>query len=297
MAVKNNPIKYLQNDGWVITSDPDKYYKSYNPNRGKKPWGQRDHFEYGINVDSYCGGKHPALDMVKWHNAPIKSFANATVLRGTGWNTFGWTTVLGFIDHNGIKRQVILGHLNSNPLNFLKIGQNVKVGDIVGYQGASNNLGVTMASHLHIQFQNYEFLGEWAFTCTGIEPRNIDITTTKPTSGSKVSSNKVASKPKASSQPKTVTVKRETPDNFNKRKGRKTRNKAYAKGVIRSTNGRGAALRRFSGGAFTNTFGPDLPDGSIVYIFATTDTGWAKVYSPQNKGWVHLDQVRLTEVY
>ena len=291
MAVKNNPIKYLQDDGWVITSDPDKYYKSYNPNKGKKPWGQRDLFEYGTNVDSYCGGKHPALDMVKWHNAPIKSFANATVLRGTGWNTFGWTLVLGFIDAKGKKWQVIYGHLNRNPLLDLKIGQNVKKGQVVAYQGASNNLGVTMVSHLHIQFQEYKSLGEWAFTCTGVEPRNIDITTTKPTSGSTSSSNKAPSKPQ------TVTVKKETPANFNKRKGRKTRNKAFAKGVIRSTNGRGAALRRFTGGTFRNTFGPDLPDGSIVYIFATTDTGWAKVYSPQNKGWVHLDQVRITEVY
>lgn len=291
MAVKNNPIKYLQDDGWVITSDPDKYYKSYNPNRGKKPWGQRDLFQYGINADAYCGGKHPALDMVKWHNAPIKSFANATVLRGTGWNTFGWTLVLGFIDAKGKKWQVIYGHLNRNPLLDFKVGQNVKKGQVVAYQGASNNLGVTMVSHLHIQFQEYQSLGEWAFTCTGVEPRNIDITTTKPTSGSTSSSNKAASKPK------TVTVKKETPANFNKRKGRKTRNKAYAKGVIRSTNGRGAALRRFTGGTFRNTFGPDLPDSSIVYIFATTDTGWAKVYSPQNKGWVHLDQVRITEVY
>lgn len=287
MAVKNNPIKYLQNDGWVITSDPTWF----------NPWGFRDLWQYGIWADGYSKGYHRAYDMVKWHNAPIKSFANATVLRGTGFGGFGYQTVLGFIDHNGVKRQVIIGHLNSNPLNFLKIGQNVKVGDVVGYQGASNNLGVSMASHLHIQFQNYESLGEYDFITKGINPLNIDITATKPTSGSKVSSNEVASKPKASSQPKTVTVKKETPSNFSKRKGRKTRNKAYAKGVIRSTNGRGAALRRFSGGAFTNTFGPDLPDGSIVYIFATTDTGWAKVYSPQNKGWVHLDQVRITEVY
>ena len=81
------------------------------------------------------------------------------------------------------------------------------------------------------------------------------------------------------------------------RSGRKTRSKAYAKGVIRSTNGKGAALRRYSGGTFRNTFGNDLPDGSVIYIYATTKDGWAKVYSPQNKGWVHLDQVQITEVY
>ena len=140
-----------------------------------------------------------------------------------------------------------------------------------------------MASHLHIQFQNYQAYNEWNFTCLGIDPLKIDVSKTKPTSGA---TPKKASKPKA---------KKST--SFNKRKGRKTRNKAYAKGVIRSTNGKGAALRRYSGGTFRNTFGNDLPDGSVIYIFATHKTGWAKVYSPQNKGWVHLDQVQITDVY
>ena len=289
MAVKNNPINYYTNDGWVITSDPNKYFKSYNPNKGKKKWGQRDHFEYGINVDSYCGGAHRAYDLVLYHNAPIKSFANATVLTGTGWNTFGWTLVLGFKDAKGRKYQVIFGHLNRNPLLDFKVGQNVKKGQVVAYQGASNNLGVTMASHLHIQFQNFQALDEWNFTCLGIDPLNIDISKTSPTSGT-VST---ASKPANSKN----TTNNETPSTFNKRRGRKTRSKAFAKGVVRSTNGKGAALRRFSGGTFRNTFGPDLPDGSIVYIYATTATGWAKVYSPDNKGWVHLDQIKITEVY
>ena len=281
MALKNNPIEYYKKDGWTITSDPTWF----------NTWGFRDLWQYGIWADGYSKGYHRAYDLAKWHNAPIKSFANATVLRGTGFGGFGYQLVLGFIDHKGIKRQVIFGHLNRNPLLDFKVGQNVKKGQVVAYQGASNNLGVTMASHLHIQFQNYESLGEYDFITKGINPLNIDITTTKPTSGSTSSSNKAPSKPQ------TVTVKKETPANFNKRKGRKTRNKAYAKGVIRSTNGKGAALRRYSGGTFRNTFGNDLPDGSVIYIFATHKTGWAKVYSPQNKGWVHLDQVQITEVY
>ncbi|HJB78502.1 MAG TPA: hypothetical protein H9767_03325, partial [Candidatus Nosocomiicoccus stercorigallinarum] len=141
-----------------------------------------------------------------------------------------------------------------------------------------------MASHLHIQFQNYQAYNEWNFTCLGIDPLKMDISKSSPTSGA---TPKKSSKPKAS--------KKST--SFNKRKGRKTRNKAYARGVVRSTNGKGAALRRYSGGTFRNTFGNDLPDGSVIYIFATHKTGWAKVYSPQNKGWVHLDQVQITEVY
>lgn len=291
MAVKNNPIQFYLDDGWVITSDPHKYYQSYNPNRGKKPFGKRDLMSYGINADGYCGGFHRAYDFVKWHNAPIKAFADGTVLNGTGWNTFGWTLVLSFKDVNGRMFQVIFGHLNRNPLLDFKVGAKVKKGQVVAYQGASNNLGVTMASHLHIQFQNYQAYNEWNFTCLGIDPLSIDIGDGKTTKqASKPVAKTQASKPKA-------TAKKETPVTFNKRKGRKTRSKAYAKGVVRSTNGKGAALRRFTGGTFRNTFGPDLPDGSVVYIFATTDTGWAKVYSPQNKGWIHLDQVQITDVY
>ena len=287
--VKNNPIQFYLDDGWIITSDPHKYYESYNPNRNKKPFGKRDLMSYGINADAYCGGFHRAYDFVKWHNAPIKAFADGTVLNGTGWNTFGWTLVLSFKDVNGRMFQVVFGHLNRNPLLDFKVGDKVKKGQVVAYQGASNNLGVTMASHLHIQFQNYQALNEWNFTCLGIDPLNIDISKTNPTSGT-VST---ASKPANSKN----TTNNETTSTFNKRRGRKTRSKAFAKGVVRSTNGKGAALRRFSGGTFTNTFGPDLPDGSIVYIYATTATGWAKVYSPDNKGWIHLDQVQITHVY
>ena len=271
---KDNIISDLQKQGFIVTSDPTWF----------SPWGYRNLWQYGIWADGYSKGYHRAYDLAKWHNAPIKSGVNGTVLAGTGFGGFGYQLVIGFVATNGKRYQIIYGHLNRNPLTYLRIGQNVKQGQTVAYQGASNNLGVSMASHLHIQFQNYQAYNEWNFTCLGIDPLKMDVSKTKPTSGA---TPKKASKPKAS--------KKST--SFNKRKGRKTRNKAYAKGVIRSTNGKGAALRRYSGGTFRNTFGNDLPDGSVIYIFATHKTGWAKVYSPQNKGWVHLDQVQITDVY
>ena len=287
--VKNNPIQFYLDDGWVITSDPHKYYESYNPNRNKKPFGKRDLMSYGINADAYCGGFHRAYDFVKWHNAPIKAFADGTVLNGTGWNTFGWTLVLSFKDANGRMFQVVFGHLNRNPLLDFKVGDKVKKGQVVAYQGASNNLGVTMASHLHIQFQNYQAYNEWNFTCLGIDPLAIDIGDGKTTTQA---SKPVTKKP----------TKKETPSTFNKRKGRKARARAYAKGVVRSTNGKGAAYRRWSGDAngnptFRNRFGNDIKDGSVVYIFSTHKSGWARIYSSTNKGWIHLDQVQITEVY
>src|SRR5699024_1425292 len=114
------------------------------------------------------------------------------------------------------------------------------------YQGASNNLNVTMNSHLHIQFQNYQALNEWNFTCLGIDPLNIDVSKSSPSSGA--TPTKVA---KPTSKPASKPS-----GGFNKRKGRKTRTKAYAKGVVRNSDGLGAAQYRWSGGKFTNRFWP-----------------------------------------
>lgn len=179
MAKKNNPIKYLQDNGFRITSDPNEYYESYNPNKGQKPWGKRDLQSYGVNADAYCGGYHRAYDFAKSHNAAIPAIADAQVLKGTGWNTFGWTLVLGFYDATGTHYQVIYGHLNRNPLLDFKVGQTVKKGQTVAYQGSSNNIGVSnMASHLHIQFQEFGALAEQPFTCNGLDPLNIDVSKT-----------------------------------------------------------------------------------------------------------------------
>jgi N-acetylmuramoyl-L-alanine amidase len=177
-----NPIDYLvKKFNFRITSNPHEYYESYNPNRGKKPFGKRDHFAYGQNVDRYCGGYHRAWDLVKAHNAGIPAVANAQVLKGTGWNTFGWTLVLGFFDATGKHYQVIYGHLNRNPLLDFKVGQTVKQGQIVAYQGTSNNIGANMASHLHIQFQPFGALAEQPFTCNGIDALKIDVSKTHAT--------------------------------------------------------------------------------------------------------------------
>ena len=200
MTVKNNPIAYLQKDGFKISSDPTQYRESY-PNGKRKPWGKRDLMQYGINADSYCGGYHRAYDLYREHNAPIKAIANALVAPGTGWNTFGWTLVLTFFDAKGKHYQVIYGHLNRNPLLDFKVGQAVKQGQVVAYQGGSNNIGVTnMASHLHIQFQPYGALNEKAFTCNGIDPLNIDVSKTHATKSP------VDKKPTTSSKSNAVIV-------------------------------------------------------------------------------------------
>lgn len=287
MVVKNNPIAYLEDHGYRWTSDPNLYYQSYNPNRGKKPWGKRDHYEYGINVDSYCGGYHRAYDMAKWHGAGIPAIANATVLRGSGWNTFGWTLVLGFKDSKGRAFQVIYGHLNRNPLLDVKVGQNVKKGQIVAYQGASNNLNVKMASHLHIQFQNYQALNEWNFTCLGIDPLNIDVSKTSPTSGA--TPTKVNKAPTPASKPTTV----------NKSRNRGRSLKAHFSGRVDSL---GAEVRKRRGSRSTGfnwnqKAGYNLAPGALVYIFEVHD-GWGRIYTGNLTGhgsndWIWLGRLNV----
>ena len=272
-----NPIQYLINKGFKITSDPN-WFKRY---------GERELYAYGKNVDSYCGGFHRAYDLVKYHGAGIPAIANATVLKGTGWNTFGWTLVLGYKDKKGRSFQVIYGHLNRNPLTYLKVGQNVKQGQIVAYQGASNNLGVSMASHLHIQFQNYQALNEWNFTCLGINPLNMDISQSSPTS------NKVVT-------PSTPNVSNKTV-NKNKNRGRSLT--AYMSGRI---DGLGAEVRKRRGNQsrgfnWNEKAGYDLNPGDLVYIFEVHN-GWGRIYTGNKTGhgsndWIYLDRLNVTEVF
>ena len=268
-----NPIEYLKTFGFLITSDPFWF----------KKFGYRDLWSYGANVDSYCGGYHRAYDMAKYHNAPIPAIANATVLNGTGWNTFGWTLVLGFVDKKGRKFQVIYGHLNQNPLNYLKVGQNVKQGETVAYQGASNNLGVSMASHLHIQFQNYKTHDEWNFTCLGISPLDMDISDSKPTSSVKSTSQTVKPTPNKTG--------------FNKKANRNRSLDAHFSGRIDSL---GAEVRKRKGSRKTgfnwNTkAGYNLKPNELVYIFEVHN-GWGRIYTGQLNGhgsndWIWLDRL------
>lgn len=182
MAAKINPISLLEDDGFQISSNPHEYYDNYKNKTGKRLFGDRRLWMYGMHADEYCGGWHKAYDLFKAHGSGILAVANALVAPGTGWNTLGWTLVLTFFDAKGNHYQVIYGHLNENPLNYLEVGQEVKQGEIVAYQGASNNIGANdMASHLHIHFQPFGALGAKEFTCNGIDPLLIDVSKTTAT--------------------------------------------------------------------------------------------------------------------
>lgn len=274
---KENLISDLQNQGFVITSDPTWF----------NPWGYRNLWSYGAWVDSYSNGYHRAYDLAKYHNAPIRSGVNGTVLNGTGFGGFGYQLVLGFIAKNGKKYQIIYGHLNRNPLLDFKVGQNVKKGQVVAYQGASNNLGVTMASHLHIQVQHYQYYNEYNFIVNGINPLNIDIGSTKPSSGAT---------PTKVKKPSTPASK---PSKFNKNKNRSRSLKAHFKGRVDSL---GAEVRKRRGSQRTGfnwnqKAGYSLNPGDLVYIFEVHN-GWGRIYTGNLTGrgsndWIWLGRLNV----
>lgn len=159
-----NPIEFLKKKGFRITSDPNTY--------GSGVWGLRNYTVNGYNYDVYCNGMHPAYDFGKHDGAAIPSIADGIVVAGTSTRSnFGAQVVIAY-EQLGI--QVIYGHLKRNlPV---KINDKVKQGQTIGYQGNTNYNNVSMDSHLHIQFQEIEYLpDEWTFVCSGIDVLNIDV--------------------------------------------------------------------------------------------------------------------------
>lgn len=84
---------------------------------------------------------------------------------------------------------------------------------------------------------------------------------------------------------------------FNKYEARKRSYTAYFAGVVSTSDGRGAAVRKYSGGKFNVAHSSDLVEGDVVYIYEVTESGFARVYSGDNDGFVHLDRVKVTDTF
>lgn len=163
-----NIIEFYQKQGFKISSDPNKYSSGI--------WGKRDYTVNGYNYDSYCNGYHRAYDLYNYHGCPIVAFTDCVIEYGTRpYGTFGGQVVISFKDKKGKKWLMIYGHVNRDFT--WKIGTKVKKGTILCYQSNTHNQGanVSMDSHLHIQVMSYGSYGEWAFTCTGVEIKNIEV--------------------------------------------------------------------------------------------------------------------------
>lgn len=159
-----NPIEYLKSKGFKVSSDPATYSSGV--------WGLRNYTEYGINYDAYCNGYHRAWDLYSYDGADVPAVFDGVVVAGTGdYGNFGGTVVVA---NKQLGLQVIYGHLK-RPI-VLKIGQSVKQGQTIGKQGSTNFNNVFMASHLHIQFQQYGFYNEKDFVCHGIDITKVDVT-------------------------------------------------------------------------------------------------------------------------
>lgn len=158
-----NVIQYLVSKGFQITSDPNTYASGI--------WGLRNYTVNGYNYDSYSYGYHRAYDFGSRNGdgASIPSVCDGVVVSGTtAWGNFGAQVVI--LDTAG-KYQHIYGHLKRNiPV---KVGQRVKKGQTIGYQGNTNYNNVYMASHLHYQVQTAGYRTERAFVTDGINPLNV----------------------------------------------------------------------------------------------------------------------------
>lgn len=315
-----NIIDFYVNDGFRISSDP-RYYAS-------GIFGLRNYTVNGHNYDSWCNGKHEAVDLSKRDGAPIKTFEDGEIVAGTGFGGFGYQVCVAY---PSLGIQVIFGHVKPNiPV---KIGQKVKKGQVIAYQGNTHNQGpnVSMASHLHLQVQELGYIAdEWTFICTGINPFNIKIndkkgkdnpSAPKETDGTHVvkandtlwgiaqAHNTTVDKIKSDNKLKNDIIhidqklkvgKGKAPEkkSFNKMANRKLSNTAYFKGKVDKL---GAEVRNKSGNNFNKKAGYDLQQESTVFIFQVVG-GWGKIYTSRTSGngsndWIWLERLNVTQVF
>lgn len=266
-----NLVEYLQNQGFKVTSNPNKYSSGV--------WGLRNYTVDNYNYDSFCGGFHRAYDFAKYHLAPIPAIWDGLIEEVVYRGNFGVHVTLS---NGGKKYQAIYGHLS--PDVPVRVGQRVKQGQTIGYQSNTNYNNVYMDSHLHIQIQHYGWYNtEYKFVCTGINPDNIDVNSSKRSViGSSVTVNKNV---------------------FNMYQNRFRSTGAYVSGYI---DGSGAEVRKRSGSRskgfnWNKKSGYSLSSGSLVYIFEVHN-GWGRIYTGNLKGhgsndWIWLGRMYVYDIF
>ena len=167
-----SPIEYLVSKNFRITSDPTKYSSG---KWGLRRYRQKDpHTGRWIEHDQFCDFYHRAYDLSNKEGAPLPAVVDGFIADGTktqqqGGN-FGGTIVL--CDHKG-DYQYIYGHCKNIRV---KVGDEVKQGDILGEQSNTNYYNNYMSSHLHFQVQIQQYYSkEKDFVCMGINPLNINV--------------------------------------------------------------------------------------------------------------------------
>lgn len=90
----------------------------------------------------YGGAPHNGIDMASGYASPIKSIGDGEIIangKNDGWGS--WVA----IKHPPYNLVSVYGHMSA--FEFLQVGTQVKVGQIIGYEGATGN---STGSHLHL---------------------------------------------------------------------------------------------------------------------------------------------------
>lgn len=310
-----NPIQYLQSKGFKISSDPSTYASGV--------WGLRNYTQYDpikkywINHDAYSDGYHNAYDLYREDGAPLPAVVDGTIVDGTRQNgNFGGTIVLA--DNKG-DYQYIYGHCKNLRV---KVGDEVKQGDILGYQSNTNYAGVYMDSHLHFQTQKQQYYAnEKTFVKTGIDPLGINVNNYVSESASEVYTVKKGDtlfsisrkynmavdelmkinglknhvihpgdklktkKSVAVTPPKQPAVTKPSPANYNTGATRGRSTSAYFKGKIDTND---VHIRNRNGSQSKGfNFNTDtrlrLQKNDVVYVFEQFK-GWCRIYTGDLKG-------------
>lgn len=90
---------------------------------------------------TYGGAPHNGIDLAGGFGAPIKAIGDGKII-ANGFND-GWGNWVA-IQHQ-YNLVSVYGHMSS--LSFLKVGTNVNIGQVIGYEGSTGN---STGSHLHL---------------------------------------------------------------------------------------------------------------------------------------------------
>jgi len=92
------------------------------------------------------GHKHAGLDIVNAPGTPIRAVGGGTVTH-SGWEPGGYG--INIVVHYG-NLDVLYGHLR---LAYVRVGDKVKRGQVIGEMGATGRCSPVGATHLHLEYR------------------------------------------------------------------------------------------------------------------------------------------------
>ena len=156
-------IPYLDVSGYdfhPIIDLPDQYYvhdftKGTDKSSQKYTIGRYDEDRKGMYVTELFSGVrtlHVGIDIGGPLGTPVYAFSNGVVFDQKYLPADGDYGNVVITEHkfNGVTLWALYGHLNSESISHLKIGQPIKAGQIIGWLGDKHENG-GWESHVHFQ--------------------------------------------------------------------------------------------------------------------------------------------------